>query len=80
MLKKEEKQGKNVFSWQTAYAADEPLSHYEVMIDGQLAGKVDHKPQILKSKPFVFESEKTGTEILIAAVDKAGNRMESKLA
>ncbi|MEE4285295.1 MAG: hypothetical protein V2I31_04070, partial [Mariniphaga sp.] len=78
-LKKEEKEGKNLLTWQTAYAEDEPLSYYEIVIDGQIAGKVNHKPQTLKSKPFVFETEKTGSEILVAAVDKAGNRMETKL-
>jgi hypothetical protein len=80
MLTKEEKDGKTLLKWQTAYAGDEPLSHYEILIDGQLAGKIEHKPQTLKSKPFVFETDKTGSEILIAAIDKAGNRMETKLA
>lgn len=79
MLQKTEKGGKNVFTWQTAYAGDEPLDHYEVMIDGMLAGKVAHKPQTLKSKPFVFETDKTGSDIMIAAVDKKGNRIEAKL-
>ncbi|MDX1284608.1 MAG: aldo/keto reductase, partial [Draconibacterium sp.] len=67
----------NKLTWQTAYAGDEPISHYEVMVDGELAGKVEHKPQVLKSKPFEFNLEKTGTEILVAAVDKAGNKTES---
>jgi hypothetical protein len=79
LLKKEEKEGKNLLKWQTAYAGDEPLSHYEIVIDGQVAGKVNHKPQILKSKPFEFETDNTGSEILVAAIDKAGNRMETKL-
>ncbi|MGC9354097.1 MAG: aldo/keto reductase [Mariniphaga sp.] len=79
LLKKEEKDGKNLLTWQTAYAGDEPLSYYEIIIDGQLAGKIEHKPQTLKSKPFVFETDKTGSEILVAAIDKAGNRMETKL-
>jgi hypothetical protein len=50
-----------------------------VFIDGQKAGEVPHQPQTLKSRPFVFETEKTGSEILITAVDKAGNRSETKL-
>ncbi len=79
MLEKTEKEGKNLLSWQTAFAGDDPISHYEVLIDGELAGKVEHTPQILKSKPFTFETEKSGSEILVAAVDKAGNRMEAKL-
>ncbi|MFA5534121.1 MAG: aldo/keto reductase [Mariniphaga sp.] len=76
MLRKE---GKNRITWQTAYAGDEPLSHYEVIIDGKFSGKVQHQPQTLKSKPFVFETEKPGNKILVAAVDIAGNRMETRL-
>jgi aryl-alcohol dehydrogenase-like predicted oxidoreductase len=79
MLQKSEKGGKNVISWQTAYAGDDPIDHYEVMIDGQLAGTVGHKPQLLKSRPFVFETDKTGKEILVAAVDKRGSRIQAKL-
>jgi hypothetical protein len=79
MLQKSETQGKNIISWQTAYAGDDPLDHYEVIIDGQMAGKVEHKPQLLKSKPFVFETDKTGREILVAAVDKKGSRIVAKL-
>jgi hypothetical protein len=40
---------------------------------------VEHKPQILRSQPFVFELEKPGDGILVAAVDKAGNRAEVNL-
>lgn len=70
----------NKISWQTAYAGDEPVSHYEVLINGQLAGKVDHKPQLLKSKPFTFETEVANAEVLVVAVDVAGNRAETSLA
>jgi hypothetical protein len=80
LITKEVTEGKNRITWQTAYAADEPISHYEVVIDGELAGKVEHKPQTLKSKPFTFETEKQGEKILVAAVDKAGNRMETQWA
>jgi aryl-alcohol dehydrogenase-like predicted oxidoreductase len=69
----------NKIMWQTALADEAPISHYEVMIGGQLAAKVEHKPQLLKSKPFVFETDaKAG--IVVAAVDKAGNRSEAVLA
>jgi len=70
----------NRISWQTAFADDEPISHYEVLVNGELAGKVEHKPQILKSKPFSLALEKTEGEISVAAVDKAGNRTEAMLA
>jgi aryl-alcohol dehydrogenase-like predicted oxidoreductase len=70
---------KNRITWQSALADDAPISHYEVMVDGKLAGKVEHKPQLLKSKPFIFDLDKTGTEVLVAAVDADGNRNEAKL-
>ncbi|MFW6371633.1 MAG: hypothetical protein ACOC10_10570 [Bacteroidota bacterium] len=80
MLQKKEKDGRNVITWQTAYAGDDPLDHYEVMVDGKLAGNVQHKPQTLKSKPFMLETELMGKEITVAAVDVKGNRTEAKLA
>lgn len=66
-------------SWQTAYAGDEAISHYEVLVDGQLAGKVEHKPQVLKSKPFEFDFGKADGIVVVAAVDMAGNRTEAVL-
>jgi hypothetical protein len=70
----------NKITWHSAIAGDSPISHYEVFVDGELVGKVEHKPQLLKSKPFQYELEKPTGEILIAAVDKAGNRAESRIA
>ncbi len=69
----------NKVLWQTSYAGDEPISHYEIIVDGVLAGKVEHRPQLLKSIPFSFELNKNGSEILLAAVDKSGNRAEAKI-
>ena len=69
----------NKVTWHTAIAGDEPISHYEIMVDGKLAGKVEHKPQVLKSKPFFFELENKGEEVLVVSVDKGGNRAEVKL-
>jgi aryl-alcohol dehydrogenase-like predicted oxidoreductase len=69
----------NKLTWHTAIASDDPISHYEVYSDGKLVGKVEHHPQILKSKPFSIELEKPGSKILIAAVDKAGNRAEIRI-
>lgn len=79
MIQKIEADGKNMLTWQTAYAGDFPLDHYEVIIDGALAGKIKHRPQVLKSKPFTFETSQPGKEIMIAAVDKKGNRTEAKI-
>ena len=70
----------NKITWQTSYADEAPVSYYEVLIGGQLAGKVEHKPQLLKSHPFTFQTEKAEGEIIVVAVDAAGNRAESKLA
>lgn len=66
-------------TWQSALADDEPISHYEILVDGKLAGKVEHKPQLLKSKPFLFEVEKAAAGIILATIDKGGNRAETKL-
>ncbi len=70
----------NTITWQSAFAGDEPISHYEILVDGKLVGKVDHKPQLLKSEPFSFQIEKEAGKILIAAVDFSGNRAEAKLS
>ena len=70
----------NKLTWNTAFAGDFPISHYEVMIAGQLAGKVEHKPQVLKSQPFVFETDKAGSGVVVVTVDMAGNRAEAVLA
>jgi aryl-alcohol dehydrogenase-like predicted oxidoreductase len=70
----------NKIVWNTAYAGDEPISHYEVMIGGELAGKVEHKPQLYKSKPFSFETTEPTAQITVVAVDKAGTRSEALLA
>ena len=70
----------NKIVWDSAYAGNEPVSHYEVMIGGQLAGKVEHKPQLLKSQPFSFEMMNKDAEIKVVAVDQAGTRSEVLLA
>ncbi|MBM4091216.1 MAG: hypothetical protein FJ276_17610 [Planctomycetes bacterium] len=41
-------------SWQTAYAADEPIDHYAILRDGQPVAKVPYRPQTTK-KPLLFE-------------------------
>lgn len=66
-------------TWNTALADEEPISHYEVLQGAELLGKVEHKPQLLKSEPFSFELNKTGG-ITLVSVDKAGNRAEVVVA
>ena len=70
----------NTVTWQSAIAGDDPISHYEVCVNGELVGKVEHQPQILKNKPFLFELEKTVGEIMITAIDNAGNRATSRIS
>jgi len=65
--------------WQTAYAGNDPISHYEVIMDGEVVGKVEHHPQILKSRPFVYETDKQADRIQVAAVDKKGKRAETNV-
>lgn len=66
-------------TWNTALADEEPISHYEVLQGAELLGKVEHKPQLLKSEPFSFDLNKTGG-ITLVSVDKAGNRAEVVVA
>lgn len=66
-------------SWQTAYAADRPISHYEILRDGKKVGQVPHKPQ-LKKTGFGFEDELTDQaahSYQLVTVDEAGRRAES---
>ncbi|MBN1820078.1 MAG: aldo/keto reductase [Prolixibacteraceae bacterium] len=67
-------------TWATAFAGDNAISHYEIVINGEMKGQVEHKPQILKSNPFVFETEiKDGDKVLVISVDKSGNKAEAVL-
>lgn len=69
----------NKLSWQSALADNEAISHYEVLVNDKLVGTVEHKPQTLKSRPFLFELEELGTKIVLATIDKAKNRAEIQL-
>ena len=63
-------------TWQTAYAGDEPISHYEVSRDGEKIGRVAHHPQTGKVQ-FLFEDKKAGEnahKYEIATVDVVGRR------
>lgn len=70
-------EGKTV-TWHSAIAGDDPISYYEVSVDGEIVGKVEHHPQVLKSKPFQYELDNPKGAILITAIDKAGNRAASR--
>ena len=69
----------DVVNWYSAIAGDNPISHYEVFVNGELVGKVEHQPQVLKKEPFLFKLENPDGEIMIVVVDKAGNRTTTRL-
>lgn len=69
----------NAVTWHTAIAGDNPVSHYEIIVNGELLGKVEHKPQVLESQPFTFKLEKPDGDIMVTAVDKAGNRATTNI-
>ncbi len=64
-------------TWDTAYAADAPLSHYDVFREGKKVATVIHQPQITKD-PFMFKDNTKGRSYQIVAVDMEGNRSESE--
>jgi len=72
------REGKRVVSlkWQTAFAGDEPISHYEIWRDHRRVDQVVHQPQTSK-KPFEFADAVGGTTAhtyQIATVDAAGRK------
>jgi len=67
--------------WDTAFAGDFPMKAYEILVNGKKAGEVKHRPQILKSRPFAFETSiKSGDKVEVAAVDQNGDRKVAQLA
>lgn len=67
--------------WGTAFAGDAAISHYEILVNGEKAGEVKHEPQILKNKPFIFETKvNEGDRVTVVSVDKEGNKATATLA
>ena len=64
-------------SWDTSFAGNEPISHYEVLKDGQLMQTIQHTPQISKS-PFICQTE-AGKSFQLVAVDKIGRKAASEM-
>jgi hypothetical protein len=61
-------------TWQTAYAADQPIRHYEIWRDQQRIGQVEHAPQVTKA-PFRFEdtlADRAAHAYRMATVDASG--------
>jgi aryl-alcohol dehydrogenase-like predicted oxidoreductase len=69
---------KTLITWDTSYAGNEPIAHYEIVRDGEVLEKIIHKPQATTA-PFSFETAATGKEFSIVAVDAAGRRVSSDL-
>jgi aryl-alcohol dehydrogenase-like predicted oxidoreductase len=66
-------------TWNTAYAGDEPVSHYAIERDGENVAKVAHRPQTTKT-PFGFEeriSDRQAHRYRLVAVDAAGRTASS---
>jgi len=66
-------------TWQTAYAGNEPISHYEILRDGEKIGRVDYRPQLDKN-PLLFEDRAVATgghKYVVATVDAIGRRAEA---
>jgi len=69
-------------TWQTAYAADDPIEYYEIHRNEQPVGQIPHLPQTTKA-PFVFEEaapEGGNFDYRVVTVDSAGNRAVSEPA
>jgi aryl-alcohol dehydrogenase-like predicted oxidoreductase len=66
-------------TWHTPYAGDEPISHYEILRDGQVIEKMAHTPQVSLEQPFECLLSGSGGSYQVIAVDKAGRRAGSDL-
>jgi aryl-alcohol dehydrogenase-like predicted oxidoreductase len=64
-------------SWDTSYAGNEPISHYEIVSDGEVIGKVQHTPQLSKD-PFSYQI-RSGKEFKVVAVDAIGRKSETEV-
>ncbi len=67
--------------WQTAFAGDEPIAHYEIWRDQQKVSEVPHSPQVSKKKPFAFNEVIADTathHYQVRSVDAAGRFASSQ--
>ncbi len=63
-------------SWDTSYAGNEPVTHYEIIRDGEILKKIQHTPQVSKV-PFTYETV-SGNEFRLVAVDAAGRKASTE--
>ena len=71
------KSDKVKLSWDTSYAGNEPLSHYEIVSDGKTIGTVPHLPQVSRD-PFIYEIP-SGKEFKVVAVDAIGRKSATEV-
>ncbi len=66
-------------TWHMAYAADAPITHYEIRRGEEALGRVDHRPQTSKA-PFEFlaAAGEPGAVIRVVTVDAAGHSAASE--
>jgi aryl-alcohol dehydrogenase-like predicted oxidoreductase len=65
-------------TWDTAYASEFPLSHYEILKEGEPIARIQHLPQTTK-EPFRYLTGSQGGSYQVVTVDQAGNRAKSEL-
>lgn len=65
-------------TWNSALAADDPLSHYEVFNGGKLVATILHTPQTT-TDPFRYSASGVKGKFKVVTVDRAGNRAESDI-
>lgn len=75
-----EKAGMDVeVSWRMAFAGDEPLSHYEVLKNGQKVSELEHEPLVTKEKMiFRISDSQPDDQFQVVAVDRIGRRAVSE--
>jgi predicted aldo/keto reductase-like oxidoreductase len=65
--------------WDTPYAGNQPISHYEILRNGELMSTLNHTPQISKV-PYAVDLQAPGTaEYQIVAVDAGGKKAASDI-
>ncbi|MGQ7870555.1 aldo/keto reductase [Sunxiuqinia sp. sy24] len=65
-------------SWRMAFAGDEPLSHYEVLRNGQKVTDLPHRLLLTKEKMVYQDSNpQKGDEFQVVAVDRIGRKAAS---
>lgn len=71
-------ESKSDITWDSAIAADEPISHYEVYREEEMIATVSHSPQT-SLKQFVYSDSIKGSRYRVVTVDKLGRRSSSEL-